>query len=81
MNHTVPRFPLYLAGALAVEAVAVFLGTQRRLRFAVVSGAAVGTFGFIGEMAWIEMSVWADLNSNLLPKALVFSTLAAVAGR
>lgn len=80
LNHTVPRFPLYLAGALAVEVVAVLLGTQRRLRFALVSGAAVGTFGFVGEMAWIEMSGWADLDSNLLLKALVFSALAAVAG-
>ncbi|HUR17981.1 MAG TPA: hypothetical protein VMZ51_03470 [Acidimicrobiales bacterium] len=80
LNHTVPRFPLYLAGAVAVEVVAVLLGTQRRLRFALVCGAAVGTVGFIGEMAWIELSGWADLNSNLLPKAVLFSTLGALAG-
>lgn len=80
LNHTVPRFPLYLAGALAVEAAAFALGTQRRLRFALVAGAGVGTLGLAGELVWIELSGWADLTPELFVKALVFSVLAAVAG-
>ncbi|PLS75443.1 MAG: hypothetical protein CYG61_07160, partial [Actinobacteria bacterium] len=79
LNHTVPRFPLYLAAALAVEAVAFLLGTRRRLRFALVAGAAVGTAGLAGELAWVKLSGWADLAPALLPKAVVFATLAAVA--
>ncbi len=80
LNHTFPRFPLYLVAALAVEAVALGLGTDRRLRFAVAAGAAVGTVGLIGEMAWIELSGWADVSGSLVGKALVLGTVVAVAG-
>ncbi|HVE46256.1 MAG TPA: hypothetical protein VNA57_05875 [Acidimicrobiales bacterium] len=80
LNHTVPRFPLYIAGALAVEAVAWFLGTDRRLRFAAVAGVAVALFELVGESIWVDLSGWGDPSASLLPKALVFSTLAAVAG-
>ncbi|HUP68824.1 MAG TPA: hypothetical protein VM142_03305 [Acidimicrobiales bacterium] len=80
LNHTVPRFPLYIAGALAVEAVAWFLGTDRRLRFAAVAGVAVALFELVGESIWVDVSGWGDPSASLLPKALVFSILAAVAG-
>ena len=80
LNHTVPRFPLYLGGALAVEAVAWSLGTSRRLRFALVAGVAVALAELVAEAAWMDLSGWAEPSSALLPEALLLSTVAAVAG-
>lgn len=80
LNHTVPRFPLYLAAMLAVEGVGWWLGTERRLRFAVVSGALVGTIGLAGEILWIEALGWFHVSAAVLPKALILAPLAAVAG-
>ncbi|MDQ3680779.1 MAG: hypothetical protein M3378_09620 [Actinomycetota bacterium] len=58
LNHTVPRFPLYLGGALVVELAAWLLGTERRLRFSLAAGALVGTLGVVAELAWVELSGW-----------------------
>jgi hypothetical protein len=80
LNHTVPRFPLYLAAMLAVEGVGWWLGTERRLRFAVVSGALVGTIGLAGEILWIEALGWFHVSAAVLPKALILAPLAAGAG-
>ncbi|MDQ1403326.1 MAG: hypothetical protein QOG03_1642, partial [Actinomycetota bacterium] len=47
------RLPaIFVGSAIAIELVALALGTQRRLRFALVSGLAVGTAGFAAEWAW-----------------------------
>src|SRR5947209_14766640 len=56
MHHTVPHFPLYLGSALAVEAAAWWLGTERPLHLALGAGALVGTVGLISELAWVN--VW-----------------------
>ncbi|MBW3574160.1 MAG: hypothetical protein KY450_04735 [Actinobacteria bacterium] len=77
LGHTVPRFPLYLAAALAVEATAWWLGTEHRLRFAVVAGALVGIVGVGGEIALVIALGWFHLSPGFLPKAMV---LAPVAG-
>lgn len=81
LGHTFPRFPLYLASALAVEAVAWVLGTEPRLRFTLVAGAAIGTAGLIGELGWIVLSGWsaAGTSSELLVKVAVLGPLTAVA--
>lgn len=62
--HTFPRFPLYLASAVVVEAVAAWLGTDNRLRYALVSGVAIATVGVAGELAWVKLSGWGDLPAN-----------------
>lgn len=84
LNHTVPRFPLYLWSALLIEAVAWKVGTSPRLRFALVSGAVVGTAGLLGEMAFVGISGWATEASHLpldfVAKVLVLAPLAALAG-
>ncbi|HEX2700055.1 MAG TPA: hypothetical protein VHM89_07620 [Acidimicrobiales bacterium] len=85
LNHTTPRFPLYLVGALCVEGVAFLLGTERTLRFGLVAGAAVGTIGLAGEMIWVDASGWfhVEASSLLVPAALlgaVAATAAAVLG-
>ncbi|MEJ7765515.1 MAG: hypothetical protein WKF86_08465 [Acidimicrobiales bacterium] len=79
LNHTVPRFPLYVLAAVAVEVVALVLGTNERLRFAAVSGLAVGTVGVAAELAWIELSGWGSPRLNGLPVAVVLTLVAAVA--
>jgi hypothetical protein len=68
MHHTVPHFPLYLGSALAVEAAAWWLGTERPLRFALVGGALVGTAGLVTELAWVN--VWGFAASSRLPLSL-----------
>ncbi|HEV8115083.1 MAG TPA: hypothetical protein VGP53_02510, partial [Acidimicrobiales bacterium] len=84
LNHTVPRFPLYVVAALAVEAVAFGLGTERRARFALAAGVAVATVGLGAELAWIQLSGWGLPTTNGLPVALALSlaagTTAAVLG-
>ncbi len=79
LNHTVPRFPLYLAAALVVEAAAWLLGTERRLRLATVAGVLVGTVGLAGELAWVRTLDWFHLSPGLLPAAFVLAPLAGVA--
>ncbi|MGQ0743858.1 MAG: hypothetical protein ACT4OS_05905 [Acidimicrobiales bacterium] len=79
LNHTVPRFPLYLVAALAVEAVALVVGTRRVLAFAVVSGFATATVGLAAEAVWTGASGWFEFPLALLPKVAVLAPVAAVA--
>jgi len=51
-DHTTPHFPLYLVEGMLVEAVALTLGTQRALRFGLVSGGLIGTVGTLAEWGW-----------------------------
>ena len=78
LNHTVPRFPLYLAAALGVEAVALVRGTEQRARFAVASGLTVATLGLAGELVWAELSGWYHPTSNLWPKVALLAPVTAV---
>lgn len=79
LNHTVPKFPLYIVAALAVEGVARLVGTDDRLRFAVLAGLAVGTVGVAADMAWLRLLAEVDPTAVLLPKAALFAPLTAVA--
>ena len=85
LNHSFPRFPLYLGAALCVEAVALVMGTRRTLRFALAAGAAAGTVGLALEMTWVDVSGWFDIEPSalMLPGAvlgLVATMAASVAG-
>ena len=85
LNHTPPRFPLYIVGAAIVEGVAFFMGTRNTLRFAAVSGALIGTVGVFSELVWVEASGWFDLKptGQFLPMvalSLVGATAAALLG-
>lgn len=68
---------LYVVSALCVEAVAWIVGTDRRLRFGLVSGLAVGTIGLAGEWWWNQGAAqpW---KTALLPDAFVLGLVAAV---
>ena len=80
LDHTYPRFPLYLPSALLVEAAAVWVGTRRRLHFGLAAGALVGTVGMVAEMTWI--GVTGGTSANLPPftvlEAVVLSALAGM---
>ena len=79
LNHTVPRFPLYLGAAGAVEVAALLLGTERRVRFALVSGAMVATVGLAAELVWIRLSGWGTPTTQGLPLAVLLSVAAGTA--
>jgi hypothetical protein len=74
----VPRFPLYLAAAVAVEVA--FLATRGRSWHvrAYVAGAAVGTVGLAGEWLWMQVWGYHPWGAGLWPQVLL-GTLAAVA--
>ncbi len=69
---------LYVIAAIAVALVARFLGTERRLRFAIGAGLAVGTFGLAGEWWWSQNG-YQPWTTALLPEAPVLAIVAAVA--
>lgn len=74
----VPRFPLYLGAAVAVELA--FLATRGRswTTRALVAGAAVGTIGLAGEWAWMQVWGYHPWGAGLWPEVLL-GTVAAVA--
>ncbi len=79
LEHTLPRFPLYVAAALAVEAAALWVGTGRRLRFGLVAGALVGTVGLAGELAWLGLSGYGPASSELFPRVVLLAPAAGLA--
>ncbi|MEA2434165.1 MAG: hypothetical protein QOG54_1622 [Actinomycetota bacterium] len=80
LGHTMPHFPLYLAEALAIEAVARFVSTERQLTFGAIAGVAIGTFGLAGEWIWSHLWMTMPWTSALVPEGIVFGFIAAVAG-
>jgi hypothetical protein len=80
LGRTTPHFPLYLVEALLVEAVALRIPTSRRLRFALASGAAIGTIGLAGEWAWSRIWMPNPWPAELLPEGAVLGFAAAVGG-
>jgi hypothetical protein len=82
MNHTVPHFPLYVGSALIVEAAFYWLGTQRPVRLAVITGALVGTVGLVTELGWVTLwgfSTSARMPASLALKIAILGPIAAVA--
>jgi hypothetical protein len=74
----VPRFPLYLAAAVAVEVA--FTATRGRswTTRAYAAGAAVGTVGLAGEWLWMQVWGYHPWGAGLWPQVLL-GALAAVA--
>ena len=70
---------VYLGSAAVVETVAWIAGTDRRLRFALLAGAGVGTLGLAVEWAW-NQGAHQPWTAALLPDAVVVGLLAALAG-
>ncbi len=77
-ENTTPHFPLFIVEGVVVEAAALWLGTQRALRFGAVSGLGIGTLGTLAEHAWSH--VWMPLPwpAHMLPEALLLSAVTGV---
>jgi hypothetical protein len=80
LGETTPHFPLYLAEALVVEAIAFRVSTSSPLRFGLWSGIGIGTVGLAAEWGWSQ--VWMPLpwTSALFPEGAIAGFLAAMAG-
>ena len=79
LGQTTPHFPLYLAEALVVEAVAVFISTKRPLAFGFASGVGIGTVGLAAEWAWSHVWMTLPWPGTLFPEAALLGFAAAVA--
>jgi hypothetical protein len=69
---------IWIGSAVAVEVVALLLGTRRVLRFAIAAGLGVGTLGLATEWWWNSTYAWQPWTSALLPDAIVVGVPAAV---
>jgi hypothetical protein len=80
LPHTDPKFPLYLAEAFAVEAVALGFPRGRPIAFGAAAGVAIGTFGLAGEWLWSHVFWTIPWPSALLPEGAILGFLGAIAG-
>jgi hypothetical protein len=77
--ETVPHFPLYLAEALCVEAVALAISADRVYTFGAVSGVLIGTVGFAAEYAWSHVWMPVAWPEGLIAEAIVPVLVTAIA--
>ncbi len=70
---------LFVSSALAVEIVALVLGTDRRMRFAIASGIGVATLGFAGDYWWNANNAYQPWNTNLVRGAIGFGLVVGIA--
>jgi hypothetical protein len=80
LGQTTPHFPLYLAEAAVVEAVALFVSTRKPLRFGLVSGIGIGTVGLAAEWAWSHIWMPLPWPDAAFPEAAIVGLAAAIAG-
>jgi hypothetical protein len=80
LGQTTPHFPLYLAEAAVVEAVALFISTRKPLRFGLVSGIGIGTVGLAAEWAWSHIWMPLPWPGAAFPEAAIVGLAAAIAG-
>jgi hypothetical protein len=78
--HTTPKFPLYLAEALVVEAVALRFPRGRPITFGAVAGLGIGTIGLAAEWAWSHVFWTIPWPSSLFPEGAIVGFVAAIAG-
>jgi hypothetical protein len=79
LGEPVPHFPLYLAEALLVEAVALLIVPRERpYAFGAAAGLAIGTIGFAAEYAWSHLWMPLPWQPALIGEALIPAILAAV---
>ncbi len=79
IGFTSPHFPLYIVEALVVEGVAL-VAWKRPLRFALLSGAGIGTIGLAAEWGWSHVWMPHPWTASLLPQALILTLAAALGG-
>src|SRR5215218_3691915 len=80
LGETMPHFPLYVAEALVVEAVALRIAADRPLSFGVWAGLGIGTIGLAAEWGWSQLWMPLPWPDSLFPEGAVLGFLAAMAG-
>ena len=80
LPHTTPKFPLYLAEALVVEAVALRFPRGRPIAFGAAAGVGIGTIGLAAEWGWSHVFWTIAWPSSLFPEGAIVGFIAAIAG-
>jgi hypothetical protein len=80
LGESTPHFPLYLAEALIVEAVALRVPRDRPLAFGAWCGALIGTIGLAAEWAWSHVWMPIAWPAELLPEGVLLGFAAAMGG-
>ncbi len=80
LGQTTPHFPLYIAEALVVEAVALWVPTRKPLAFGLTAGVGIGTIGLAAEWAWSHLWMPLPWPDAAFPEAALLGFAAAIAG-
>lgn len=80
LGQTTPHFPLYVAEALVVEAIALRVSTERPLRFGLWAGLGIGTVGLAAEWAWSHAWMTLPWPGALFPEGALLGFAMALAG-
>ena len=80
LGEPVPQFHPYIAEALIVEAVALFISIRRPVAFGLVAGALIGTVGLAAEWAWSHLWMPLPWPAELFPEGALLGFAMAVAG-
>jgi hypothetical protein len=80
LGQTMPHFPLYIAEALVVEAIALWVPTNRPLRFGLWAGLGIGTVGLAAEWAWSQAWMPLPWPAAMFPEGALLGLAAALAG-
>ena len=78
LGRTMLHFPLYLGAALAVEAAARLVPTERQLSFGAVAGVGIATVGLASEWAWTAVFMPIPWPMTMLPETLAVAVPAAI---
>jgi hypothetical protein len=79
LGQSTPHFPLYIAEAVVVEAVALFVSTKRPVRFGLISGIGIGTVGLAAEAAWSHLWMPLPWPESAFPEIALVGLAAAIA--
>ena len=81
LGETVPVTPLYIVAAVCVELTALLVSpTARPVRFALISGALIGTAGLASEWAWSNLVMPIPLPSSMTGIGIPAGIAGALAG-
>lgn len=81
LGETTPHFPLYLAEAVIVEAVALAIDPRARpYRFGAVAGGLVGSLGVLAEWGWSHAWMPIAWPAHIVPEAIALALPVGVAG-
>lgn len=80
IGQTTPHFPLYVVEALVVEAIALWVSTEKPLRFGLAAGVGIGTIGLAAEWGWSHLWMPLPWPSSALPEIALVGFAAAIAG-